>query len=80
MLIIPLLQGGGSSQSLSFFSVFFCFFCLSLSLSLSACAKLYFSLGAQLGGSGDVVSSLIMGLFKVTIWVMGVIHPLTKSS
>ena len=33
----------------------------------------------QLGGSGDLVSRLIMGIFKVTIWVIGVINLLTKS-
>ena len=32
-----------------------------------------------LGGSGDLVSRLIMGIIVVTIWVIGVINLLTKS-
>ena len=32
-----------------------------------------------LGGSGDLVSRLIMGIFRVTIWVIGIINLLTKS-
>ena len=32
-----------------------------------------------LGGSGDLVSSLIMGIIRVTIWVTGVVNLLTKS-
>ena len=32
-----------------------------------------------LGGSGDLVSGLIMGITSVTIWVIGVIDLLTKS-
>ena len=32
-----------------------------------------------LGGSGDLVSRLIMGINRVTIWVIGVINLLIKS-
>ena len=32
-----------------------------------------------LGGQGDLVSRLIMGINGVTIWVIGVINLLTKS-
>ena len=32
-----------------------------------------------LQGQGDVVSRLIKGIFRVTIWVIGVINLLTKS-
>ena len=32
-----------------------------------------------LGGQGDLVSRLIMGISGVTIWVIGVINLLTKS-
>ena len=32
-----------------------------------------------LEGQGDLVSSLIMGISRVTIWVIGVITLLTKS-
>ena len=32
-----------------------------------------------LGESGDLVSRLIIGIFRVTIWVIGVINLLTKS-
>ena len=32
-----------------------------------------------LEGSGDEVNGLIMGIARVTIWVMGVINLLTKS-
>ena len=32
-----------------------------------------------LEGQGDLVSGLIMGIIRVTIWVIGVINPLTKS-
>ena len=32
-----------------------------------------------LGGQGDLVSSLIMGIIRPTIWVIGVINLLTKS-
>ena len=32
-----------------------------------------------LGGQGDLVSRLIMGIDGVTIWVIGVINLLTKS-
>ena len=32
-----------------------------------------------LGGSGDLASRLIMGISRVTIWVIGVINLLTKS-
>ena len=37
------------------------------------------SLGTLLGGSGDLVSRLIMGIIGVTIWIIGVINLLTKS-
>ena len=33
----------------------------------------------HLEGQGDLVSTLTMGLIGVTIWVMGVLNPLTKS-
>ena len=32
-----------------------------------------------LEGQGDLVSRLIMGIIRVTIWVIGVINLLTKS-
>ena len=32
-----------------------------------------------LEGQGDLVSELIMGIIRVTIWVIWVIKPLTKS-
>ena len=32
-----------------------------------------------LGGSGDLVTRLIMGIIEVTIWVIRVINLLTKS-
>ena len=32
-----------------------------------------------LGGSGDLVTRLIMGIIGLTIWVIGVITLLTKS-
>ena len=32
-----------------------------------------------LGGQGDLISRLIMGIIGVTIWVIGVINLLTKS-
>ena len=32
-----------------------------------------------LEGQGDLVIGLIMGMTRVTIWVIGVIHLLTKS-
>ena len=32
-----------------------------------------------LEGQGDLVSRLIMGIFRVTIWDIGVINLLTKS-
>ena len=32
-----------------------------------------------LEGQGDLVSRLIIGIIRVTIWVIGVINPLTKS-
>ena len=32
-----------------------------------------------LEGQGDLVSGLTMGIIRVTIWVIGVINPLTKS-
>ena len=32
-----------------------------------------------LEGQGDLVSRLIMGIIRVTIWVMGVMNLLTKS-
>ena len=32
-----------------------------------------------LEGQGDLVSGLIMGIIRVTIWVIGAIKPLTKS-
>ena len=32
-----------------------------------------------LGGQGDFVSGLILGITRVTIWVIGVINLLTKS-
>ena len=32
-----------------------------------------------LGGQGDLVSGLIMGITRVTIWIIGVINLLTKS-
>ena len=31
-----------------------------------------------LGGSGDLVSKMIMGIIRVTIWVIGVSDLLTK--
>ena len=34
---------------------------------------------AYLEGHGDLVSRLILGIIKVTIWVIGVINLLTKS-
>ena len=34
---------------------------------------------AYLEGQGDLVSRLIMGIIRVTIWVIGVINLLTKS-
>ena len=34
---------------------------------------------AYLEGQGDLVSGLIMGMIRATIWVIGVIKPLTKS-
>ena len=34
---------------------------------------------AVLGGSGDLVTRLIRGITRVTIWVIGVIKLLTKS-
>ena len=34
---------------------------------------------ALLGGSGELVTSLIMGIIGVTTWVIGVIKLLTKS-
>ena len=34
---------------------------------------------AYLEGQGDLVSRLIMGIMRVTIWVTGVINILTKS-
>ena len=34
---------------------------------------------ALLGGSGDLVTRLIMGKIGLTLWVIGVIHLLTKS-
>ena len=33
---------------------------------------------AYLEGQGDLVSRLIMGIIRVTIWVIGVINLLTK--
>ena len=35
--------------------------------------------GYYLEGQGDLVSRLIMGLHRVTIWVIGVINLLIKS-
>ena len=35
--------------------------------------------GLNLGGQGDLVSRLIMGINGLTIWVIGVINLLTKS-
>ena len=35
--------------------------------------------GRYLEGQGDLVSRLIMGIIRVTIWVIGVINLLTKS-
>ena len=32
-----------------------------------------------LEGQGDLVSRLILGIFRVTIWVIGVLSLLTKS-
>ena len=34
---------------------------------------------ALLGGSGDLVTRLIMGIIGVSIWVIGVLHLRTKS-
>ena len=34
---------------------------------------------AYLEGQGDLVSRLIMGITRVTLWVMGLINLLTKS-
>ena len=34
--------------------------------------------GAYLEGQGDLVSSLILGILRVTTWVIGVINLLTK--
>ena len=34
---------------------------------------------AYLEGQGDLVSRFIMGISRVTIWVLGVFNPLTKS-
>ena len=36
--------------------------------------------GHYLEGHGYLVNGLIMGIIWVTIWTMGVINPLTKSS
>ena len=36
-------------------------------------------IGIHLEGQGDLVSRLIMGIIRVTIWVIGVIKLLTKS-
>ena len=36
-------------------------------------------IGEFLEGQGDLVSRLIMGIIRVTIWVIGVINLLTKS-
>ena len=36
-------------------------------------------LGIYLEGQGDLISRLIMGIIRVTIWVIGVINLLTKS-
>ena len=33
-----------------------------------------------LEGHGDLVNGLIMGIIRVTIWIIGVINPLTKST
>ena len=38
-----------------------------------------FPSGSYLEGQGDLVSRLIIGIFRVTIWVIGVINLLTKS-
>ena len=38
----------------------------------------YEARGGLLGGSGDLVSGLIMGISGFTIWVLEVINPLTK--
>ena len=35
--------------------------------------------GHHLEGQGDLVSRLILGIFRVTIWAIGVINLLTKS-
>ena len=36
-------------------------------------------LGGHLQGHGDLVSRLIIKIIRVTIWVIQVINPLTKS-
>ena len=36
-------------------------------------------MGVYLEGQGDLVNGLIMGISRVTIWVIGVISLLTKS-
>ena len=44
----------------------------------SQAMNLYLAWGL-LGGSGDLVSRLIRGIVRVTMWVIGVINLLTKS-
>ena len=41
--------------------------------------SLYICISPYLEGRGDLVSRLIMGIIRVTIWVIGVINLLTKS-
>ena len=36
-------------------------------------------IAGYLEGQGDLISRLIMGIIRVTIWVIGVINLLTKS-
>ena len=45
---------------------------------ISICVYIYMYMNI-LGGQGDLVSRLIMGITRGTIWVMGVISLLTKS-
>ena len=47
---------------------------------LGSKAPLLESLDPYLGGQGDLVSRLIIGINGLTIWVTGVINLLTKSS
>ena len=38
------------------------------------------AIGAYLEGQGDLISRLIMGIIRVTIWYIGVINLLAKSA